>query len=225
MSKVLVTGAAGFIGFHLCQSLLKNNKVICLDNYFTGSKKNIEILSKNKNFSFIKQNVQKKITLKCDEIYNLACPASPKKYQKNPLDTIKTNIFGSINLLELAKKNILLSLKKYIRQDKKLYLGGFSQGAALSLSMGLGSDINCDGIIAISGYIPSASSLTVNYKEKEIYIAHGSKDTTISIDTHKKSIQYLEERKIAFTEFIDDCGHTISKAMITDLSSWLYKRI
>ncbi len=103
--KILVAGGAGFIGFHLCQRLLKNNKVVCLDNYFTGSKKNIEILSKNKNFSFIKQNVQKKINLKCDEIYNLACPASPKKYQKNPLDTIKTNIFGSINLLELAKKN------------------------------------------------------------------------------------------------------------------------
>jgi len=107
---------------------------------------------------------------------------------------------GSSTGLELAKKNILLSLKKHLRRDKKLYLGGFSQGAALSLSMGLGSDINCDGIIAISGYIPSASSLTVDNKEKEIYIAHGSNDTTISIDTHKKSIQYLEERKISFTK-------------------------
>jgi len=103
--KILVAGGAGFIGFHLCQKLLKNNKVICLDNYFTGSKINVEILSKNKNFSFIKKNVQKKIFIECDEIYNLACPASPKKYQKNPLDTIKTNIFGTINLLEIAKKN------------------------------------------------------------------------------------------------------------------------
>ena len=77
--KILVAGGAGFIGFHLCQKLLKNNKVICLDNYFTGSKENVEILSKNKNFSFIKKNVQKKNFIECDEIYNLACPASPKK--------------------------------------------------------------------------------------------------------------------------------------------------
>ena len=103
--KILVAGGAGFIGYHLCKKLLKNNEVICLDNFYTGSKQNIEQLSKYNNFSFIKKNVQNSISLNCDEIYNLACPASPIKYQKNPIDTIKTNILGSINLLELAKKN------------------------------------------------------------------------------------------------------------------------
>ena len=103
--KILVAGGAGFIGFHLCQSLLKKNIVIAVDNFFTGNKNNIKILSKNKNFKFIKKDVQTKFEVKCDEIYNLACPASPKKYQKDPLNTIKTNIIGSINLLELAKKN------------------------------------------------------------------------------------------------------------------------
>ncbi len=103
--KILVAGGAGFIGFHLCQKLLKNNIVIVIDNFYTGSKKNIKILSKNKNFKFFKKNVQTKLNLDCDEIYNLACPASPKKYQKNPLDTIKTNVLGSINLLEIARKN------------------------------------------------------------------------------------------------------------------------
>ncbi len=103
--KILVAGGAGFIGFHLCQKLLKKNYVICVDNLYTGSKKNVDFLSKNKNFQFIKKDIQKKFHLKCDEIYNLACPASPKFYQKNPLETIKTNILGSINLLDIANKN------------------------------------------------------------------------------------------------------------------------
>ncbi len=103
--KILVAGGAGFIGFHLCQKLLKKNYVICVDNLYTGSKKNVDFLNKNKNFQFIKKDIQKKFHLKCDEIYNLACPASPKFYQKNPLETIKTNILGSINLLDIANKN------------------------------------------------------------------------------------------------------------------------
>ena len=171
----------------------------------------------------------KLLNLNLDGKFHVIMPNAPKDNGKRSWYPLPSEEDGKIieddQGLELAKKNILLKLKKHIRHGKKLYLGGFSQGAALSLSMGLGSDINCDGIIAISGYIPSASSLTVDNKEKEIYIAHGSKDTTISIDTHKKSIQYLEERKISFTEFIDDCGHTISKSMITDLSTWLNKRI
>ena len=103
--RILVAGGAGFIGFHLCQKLLKKNHVIVVDNLYTGSKNNLEILSKNKNFQFIKKNVQVKLDLNCDQIYNLACPASPIKYQRDPLFTIKTSIMGSINLLELAKKN------------------------------------------------------------------------------------------------------------------------
>ena len=126
--------------------------------------------------------------------------------------------------IENSKKKISEELKKLTYGSKRLYLGGFSQGAALSLSMGLCQDIDCEGIIAISGYIPSASRIRVRGK-KEIYIAHGTNDTTISFDTHKKSIGFLKDKELPFTEFVDDSGHTISKAMIADLSKWLYSRI
>ncbi len=103
--KIIVAGGAGFIGYHLCSKLLKHHNVYCIDNLSTGNINNVEKLKKYKNFFFIKRNIQKKFEFKCDEIYNLACPASPKQYQKDPIDTIKTNIFGSINLLDIAKKN------------------------------------------------------------------------------------------------------------------------
>ena len=103
--KILVPGGAGFIGSHLCEKLLNfGNKVYCVDNLLTGKKRNISHLIKNYNFKFIKKDENKKIILKVDEIYNLACPASPVKYQKNPIETIKASVLGSLNLLDLAKK-------------------------------------------------------------------------------------------------------------------------
>ena len=105
IKKILVPGGAGFIGSHLCEKLLNfGNKVYCVDNLLTGKKRNISHLIKNYNFKFIKKDVNKKIILKVDEIYNLACPASPVKYQKNPIETIKASVLGSLNLLDLAKK-------------------------------------------------------------------------------------------------------------------------
>jgi len=105
---ILVTGGAGFIGGHLCNYLInKGNKVICLDNLFTGSKKNIEGLLKNENFRFIEHDIIELSHLACDkidQIYNLACPASPIHYQKNPIHTVKASTIGVINILELAKK-------------------------------------------------------------------------------------------------------------------------
>lgn len=100
---ILVTGGAGFLGSHLCERLLgEGNIVFCLDNFFTGSKENILPLMQSPNFKLIEHDVCKKIDLSVDQIYNLACPASPIHYQHDPVKTIKTNVHGAINMLELA---------------------------------------------------------------------------------------------------------------------------
>ena len=105
MKKILVTGGAGFIGSHLTERLLKEgNDVICLDNFFTGSKKNVEHLISNPYFEIIRHDVTQEIFLEVDEIYNLACPASPIQYQYNPIKTIKTSVMGAINMLGMAKR-------------------------------------------------------------------------------------------------------------------------
>ena len=104
MKRILVTGGAGFIGSHLCERLLKEgNDVICLDNYFTGSKDNIRHLIGNDHFELVRHDVTQPYTAEVDEIYNLACPASPIHYQYDPVKTIQTCVIGSMNMLGLAK--------------------------------------------------------------------------------------------------------------------------
>ncbi len=108
MKMILITGGAGFIGSHLCDSLIKKNKIICVDNLFTGDKDNVKYLIDNPNFKFIQHDIIEPLFLeeeKIDEIYNLACPASPIHYQFNAIRTIKANILGTINMLGLAKKH------------------------------------------------------------------------------------------------------------------------
>ncbi|MAJ43819.1 MAG: NAD-dependent dehydratase [Candidatus Marinimicrobia bacterium] len=107
MNTVLVTGGAGFLGSHLCQKLIKiGYKVICIDNLFTGSLKNIEAILENKNFRFLNHDINIPIeNVNADYVFNLACPASPFQYQKYPVETIKTNVLGTLNVLELVKKN------------------------------------------------------------------------------------------------------------------------
>ncbi len=107
MSKrILITGGAGFLGSHLIEKLIsKKSHIICVDNLYTGSLKNIEVFKKNKNFEFVNHDIEKKLDIEVDEIYNLACPASPIHYQADPIKTTKTSVIGSINMLELANKN------------------------------------------------------------------------------------------------------------------------
>ena len=103
--RILITGGAGFIGSHLSQRLLnEGNEVICLDNYFTGSKNNIIHLLDNPYFELVRHDVTEPYFIEVDEIYNLACPASPVHYQYNPIKTIKTSVMGAINMLGLAKR-------------------------------------------------------------------------------------------------------------------------
>jgi UDP-glucuronate decarboxylase len=105
MKKILVTGGAGFLGSHLCERLVaRGHHVLCVDNYFTGSKSNIQHLLSSSNFEVIRHDVCVPLYVEVDEIYNLACPASPKSYQKDPIQTMKTSFMGSYNLLGLAKR-------------------------------------------------------------------------------------------------------------------------
>ena len=105
MKRILITGGAGFIGSHLCERLLnEGNEVICLDNFFTGSKDNIRHLLDNNRFELVRHDVTKEYYAEVDQIYNMACPASPPHYQYNPIKTIKTSVLGVTNMLGLAKR-------------------------------------------------------------------------------------------------------------------------
>lgn len=125
MKKILVTGGAGFLGSHLCERLLnEGNEVICLDNYFTGQKKNILHLLDNNYFELIRHDVTMPFFIEVDEIYNLACPASPIHYQYNPIKTIKTSVSGAINMLGLAKRinaKILQASTSEVYGDPKIH--------------------------------------------------------------------------------------------------------
>ena len=123
MKKILVTGGAGFLGSHLCDRLVaQGDHVLCVDNYFTGSKRNIEHLLKYPNFEIIRQDICIPLYVEVDEIYNLACPASPIHYQHDPIQTMKTSIIGAFNMLGLAKRTgakILQSSTSEVYGDPK----------------------------------------------------------------------------------------------------------
>jgi len=123
--RILVTGGAGFLGSHLCERLLnEGNDVLCLDNFFTGTRENIIHLMDNHRFELIRHDVVEPILLEVDEIYNLACPASPIHYQYNPIKTTKTSVMGAINMLGLAKRTrakILQASTSEVYGDPKVH--------------------------------------------------------------------------------------------------------
>lgn len=123
--KILITGGAGFIGSHLCERLLnEGNYIICLDNFFTGSKDNIQHLIGNRKFELIEHDITKEFFAEVDQIYNLACPASPPHYQYDAIKTTKTSILGIINMLELAKRTgatILQASTSEVYGDPKVH--------------------------------------------------------------------------------------------------------
>jgi len=123
--RILVTGGSGFLGSHLCERLLKQgHEVICLDNFFSSSKKNIIHLQRYDNFELIRHDIVRPIWVEVDQIYNLACPASPVHYQYNPVKTVKTNVMGIINMLGLAKRvnaRVLQASTSEIYGDPKVH--------------------------------------------------------------------------------------------------------
>ena len=125
MSRVLVTGGAGFIGSYLCEHLLnEGHEVLCLDNFFTGTKDNIIHLMDNHRFELIRHDITEPIMLEVDRIYHFACPASPVHYQYNPVKTIKTNVMGTINMLGLAKRvkaRVMLASTSEVYGDPKVH--------------------------------------------------------------------------------------------------------
>lgn len=125
MKIIVVTGGAGFIGSHLIENLLsKGHQVLCIDNMFTGNKKNIATFRDNEKFEFIRHDVVVPILLEADEIYHLACPASPVHYQNNPIKTLKTSVIGTLNMLGLAKRikaRFLLSSTSEVYGDPEIH--------------------------------------------------------------------------------------------------------
>lgn len=125
MKRILITGGAGFIGSHLCKRLLaENNHVICIDNFFTGRRQNVNEFVANPHFELIEHDITEPIDIEVNEIYNLACPASPPHYQYDPIKTMKTSILGMINMLNLAKKyhaKILQASTSEVYGDPKIH--------------------------------------------------------------------------------------------------------
>ena len=215
---ILVTGGTGFIGSNLCSKLVQNheNHIICLDNNFTGSLKNIQHLRNLPNFEFIRHDVCQEILLEVHQIYHLACPASPKDYQYNSIKTIKTNILGTMNMLGLAKRTkarILLSSTSEVYGDPKVspqsedYWGNvnpigirscYDEGKRLAETLMMEYNRNCDVDIRIvrifNTYGPNLNKNDGRVVSNFINQALENKDITIYGDGEQtRSFCYVDD--------------------------------
>ena len=177
------------------------------------------------NWSF--EPSMKLLNLKLDDRLYIVIPNAALEKDRRSWYPLPVEVDGVIKEdhigIEAAKDSFCKTISSHLDTSKETIIGGFSQGAAFSMYLGLSDFINCSHIISICGYIPSADRIQIRSKDKRVYLSHGTKDTTIRIETHKKSLQYLKSNNLSFHEFLDDCGHTISKPMLDDLTNWLYQ--
>jgi len=217
VKKILVTGGAGFIGSHLCSRLLdEGNEVICLDNYFTGSKRNVLPLLDNPYFELVRHDVTMPYFIEVDEIYNLACPASPIHYQVNPIKTIKTSVMGAINMCGLAKRikaKILQASTSEVYGDPQIhpqtedYWGNvnpigprscYDEGKrcaeSLMMNYNLQNDVRIKIIRIFNTYGPHMNPHDGRVVSNFIVQALTGKDITVYGDGHQtRSFQYVDD--------------------------------
>jgi len=217
VKKILVTGGAGFIGSHLCSRLLdEGNEVICLDNYFTGSKRNVLPLLDNPYFELVRHDVTMPYFIEVDEIYNLACPASPIHYQVNPIKTIKTSVMGAINMCGLAKRikaKILQASTSEVYGDPQIhpqtedYWGNvnpigprscYDEGKrcaeSLMMNYHLQNDVRIKIIRIFNTYGPHMNPHDGRVVSNFIVQALTGKDITVYGDGHQtRSFQYVDD--------------------------------
>lgn len=217
MKKILVTGGAGFIGSHLCNRLLdEGNEVICLDNYFTGAKRNVLPLLDNPYFELVRHDVTMPYFIEVDEIYNLACPASPIHYQVNPIKTIKTSVMGAINMCGLAKRikaKILQASTSEVYGDPQIhpqtedYWGNvnpigprscYDEGKrcaeSLMMNYHLQNDVRIKIIRIFNTYGPHMNPHDGRVVSNFIIQALTGKDITVYGDGHQtRSFQYVDD--------------------------------
>lgn len=217
MKKILVTGGAGFLGSHLCSRLLdEGNEVICLDNYFTGSKRNVLPLLDNPYFELVRHDVTMPYFIEVDEIYNLACPASPIHYQVNPIKTIKTSVMGAINMCGLAKRikaKILQASTSEVYGDPQIhpqtedywghvnpigprscYDEGKRCAESLMMNYNLQNDVRIKIIRIFNTYGPHMNPLDGRVVSNFIVQALAGKDITVYGDGHQtRSFQYVDD--------------------------------
>jgi len=217
VKKILVTGGAGFLGSHLCSRLLdEGNEVICLDNYFTGSKRNVLPLLDNPYFELVRHDVTMPYFIEVDEIYNLACPASPIHYQVNPIKTIKTSVMGAINMCGLAKRikaKILQASTSEVYGDPQIhpqtedywghvnpigprscYDEGKRCAESLMMNYNLQNDVRIKIIRIFNTYGPHMNPLDGRVVSNFVVQALTGKDITVYGDgLQTRSFQYVDD--------------------------------